>query len=698
MLSTNSTSSIQKRRQQHRRQQSLEVPILATPLPANPRRTQSTHQGHRRGLSLDQSLSALSSPAGFRPLLQQDQDQFIGPSPVRIQLDTTNTGHPPDQQHFVQETQQHRPAQPGFQAQDFQSHLQQQLNGRTSPSLVAPTPTHPNQQQALQELQHHLEWYKSNFGHSPSPNMQTTNFHTLNQPIATDMSMHPVEAQMQQQQSMVIVPQTPVSHGHSRTVPNTPQQYAQTWPSPPPTDVKHARSQSFQFDVAPMPMSFEGGHIMKNMSSPYSQVHGSFAQDSYTVSDEHGYASSSYSSSIVDAMSPGRQHNLGPMPTLFEEVTPPFGTQPAQSGIPEDALLLQATVGASDDFNSPNFIVGGGPLGMSPHAVMAANLPEDVNATIVDTGIAAEVVDRQISEMDPDTKLFYCLFEEDNGKKCNKWFKRKENARSHVQNHIGDRQFMCNDCGKTFVRQHDMKRHAAIHSDDRPHVCPCGSGFARHDALTRHRQRGMCEGALPGYEKAEEDKPKRGRPKKERPDQKTRTTKAKKARQMDRENEIAAQTNYASSNSAYSERSLPVTPPDTSDFDADAFINMANVDVPFNSNTSSWRDTPPTSPASASPTKVVEGCSSPIGYDNYDCGIMDSHPDVAAHELFSDAFSTSYGSPEGSSPFTSMDMPENATAAAASAWDEFMNDKPLSAAEDEHPGMADQLTWWIRQN
>jgi regulatory protein SWI5 len=232
-----------------------------------------------------------------------------------------------------------------------------------------------------------------------------------------------------------------------------------------------------------------------------------------------------------------------------------------------------------------------------------------VNATIVDTGIPPKEVDMHISAQDPDNKWWRCLYEED-GKACGKWFKRKENARSHVQNHMGDRQFQCNDCGKTFVRQHDMKRHAAIHKDDRPHTCPCGSKFARHDALTRHRQRGMCSGALPGYEKSEEEKPKRGRPKKERrPDQKTRTSKASKARQMDRENEanvvFTSDFNYGSPSSGMSDHSLPMTPPDTSDFDADAFINMANVDIDYNPATSSWRDTPPTSPVSTAAMKTI---------------------------------------------------------------------------------------------
>ena len=499
--------------------------------------------------------------------------------------------------------------------------------------------------------------------------------------------MNNVSNQMQQQ-AIVAMPPTPVTQGHSQTVPNTPQQYTQAWPSPPPSNAKHARSQSFQLDVAPMPTSFEGGHIMKVSSSPYSQSQSSFTQDPYSVGNDHGYASSTYSASIGDPMSPGRQINAGPMPTLFEEATPPYGSQTAQGRLPEDALLLQAAAGASDDFNSPNFIIGGGSSAMSHNEAMLHSLGEGVDCTIIDTGVTLEDIDKHITppvgtEKDRE-KLLYCLYV-DNGQVCNKDFKRKENARSHVQNHLSDRPFMCNTCQKTFVRAHDMKRHVSIHKDDRPHVCPCGNKFARMDALTRHRQRGMCEGTLPGFEKSEEDKPKRGRPKKERPDSETRTKKAKKARQMDRE--TAAEATYASSSSGMSERSLPMTPPDTSEFDADAYINTDMADVLFNSAAGSWHDTPPTSPAStgknvhyirpaeavasispalltdhSSPPAVgaasFNGGSSPLGHMGYDGGNFSGYgigpePDVAAaQDFFSEGFSPSYGSTDASSPFT----------------------------------------------
>ena len=361
---------------------------------------------------------------------------------------------------------------------------------------------------------------------------------------------------------------------------------------------------------------------------------------------------------------------------------------------------------------------------MSPRTAMLHNLGEDVNCSIIDTGISPEQVDACIAEPEGENKQWHCLFMLENGKTCKKYFKRKENARSHVQNHLGDRQFQCNDCLKTFVRQHDMKRHAAIHKDDRPHVCPCNAGFARHDALTRHRQRGMCIGALPGFEKTEEEKPKRGRPKKERPDIETRTTKARKARQMDLESDLAGGEGAYASSSCMSERSLPVTPPDTSDFDADAFINMANVDVHFNSNSSSWRDTPPTSPVTASPAKtfnhidhgispaLLTDHSSPAGAgmayagftgasspengsmfdDPFDFGAIQAQPGVAGQDLFSDAMSPEFGSSESCSPFMGNDMLGNVNSAA------FGMEDLISAKAGVGDALADALDKWLATN
>jgi len=441
-----------------------------------------------------------------------------------------------------------------------------------------------------------MAWYRDNFTSSPNMQQQAQFFETTQQAGASApvpmLNTQPMHGMPQVQQ-----PQTPVFQGHARTVPNTPQGHS--WPSPPPTHAKHARSQSFQLDVAPMPA---------NSFAPdqFTQPINSFVQDPTSFATDAGYASSAYSSSAVDPLSPRPQQHVGPLPTLFEEPTPPFEAQHAPGPFDGTSILLQATAGAQD-FNDPNFDFDG-PMGMSPRQQLLDSLGPDVPASIVETGVLAYEVQQYIGELSEADNKYGCMWEG-----CGRRFGRKENVRAHVQTHLGDRQFKCNLCDKTFVRQHDLKRHIAIHSDDRPHVCPCGTGFARHDALTRHRQRGMCPGALPGFEKTEEEKPKRGRPKKERPNMEDRTDKASKQRKKNKAKAASGadddvQFVYASSSSGASERSFPVTPPESSDaFDADAFLNMANTDIAYNPVTSSWRDTPPTSPVSASPTKTTDG-------------------------------------------------------------------------------------------
>jgi regulatory protein SWI5 len=168
----------------------------------------------------------------------------------------------------------------------------------------------------------------------------------------------------------------------------------------------------------------------------------------------------------------------------------------------------------------------------------------EVDASLEYTGIAPEEVQRYISEQDPISNKWTCMYQD-----CGKMFGRRENIRSHVQTHLGDRQFKCNGCGKCFVRQHDLKRHAKIHSGNKPYKCPCGAGFARQDALTRHRQRGMCCGGFPD---AVRRQAKRGRPKKQRPDMEQRIEKSSRTKQA-----LASAASSVSGGSPYSDMRSP---------------------------------------------------------------------------------------------------------------------------------------------
>ncbi len=175
----------------------------------------------------------------------------------------------------------------------------------------------------------------------------------------------------------------------------------------------------------------------------------------------------------------------------------------------------------------------------------------NLEETITDTGITIDDIACYIDGPDPTDQKWSCLYPE-----CKKRFGRKENIKSHVQTHLGDRQYQCPHCKKCFVRQHDLKRHAKIHSGVKPYPCLCGNSFARHDALTRHRQRGMCIGAFEGVVKKVV---KRGRPRKNRPDAEERLEKASRTRSKNKA------MSSASSTSAYSESSYGQSP--TREFD-----------------------------------------------------------------------------------------------------------------------------------
>ncbi|MBW0482167.1 hypothetical protein O181_021882 [Austropuccinia psidii MF-1] len=81
---------------------------------------------------------------------------------------------------------------------------------------------------------------------------------------------------------------------------------------------------------------------------------------------------------------------------------------------------------------------------------------------------------------------------------CGRIFPRKTAVESHIQTHLEDKPFVCpvKDCNAAFVRQHDLRRHEHVHSGSKPFNCNCGKGFARGDALMRHRQRGICVGSV----------------------------------------------------------------------------------------------------------------------------------------------------------------------------------------------------------
>ncbi|XWX00009.1 hypothetical protein V2A60_008025 [Cordyceps javanica] len=188
----------------------------------------------------------------------------------------------------------------------------------------------------------------------------------------------------------------------------------------------------------------------------------------------------------------------------------------------------------------------------------------NIEETKTDTGVTTEEIAQFIQSPDTSDGKWVCLFEE-----CGKEFGRKENIKSHVQTHLNDRQYQCPTCKKCFVRQHDLKRHAKIHTGIKPYPCECGNSFARHDALTRHRQRGMCIGAFDGVVRKVV---KRGRPKKNRPDMEARLEKSARTR---RKNNMSISS--MSSFSGYSDSSVANSP--EPDFNmSDEVLDMGPID------------------------------------------------------------------------------------------------------------------------
>ena len=184
----------------------------------------------------------------------------------------------------------------------------------------------------------------------------------------------------------------------------------------------------------------------------------------------------------------------------------------------------------------------------------------DPGFTTVDTGISSEEVNAFISGPNDDQK-WTCMYPD-----CGKHFGRKENIKSHVQTHLGDRQFLCIHCNKRFVRQHDLKRHEKIHTGVKPYPCECGHSFARMDALTRHKQRNTCIGGIGGPEAVDKKEIKRGRPRKHRPDTEERLNKASRTRQRVLEKKTASSV----SGSSVCSFSSPPPMPDCYDTDASA--------------------------------------------------------------------------------------------------------------------------------
>ncbi|KAI9696635.1 MAG: hypothetical protein M1820_008084 [Bogoriella megaspora] len=548
MLSTTS-SSIQDQRTQHRRQNSTPAIFEAgkvQPLPM-PTYRQSQHQ---RGHSFDQATIQ-----DFRPLLQ-DQMMTI-----------TNTGYQPmEQQPYMQVAQQHSMAQPGY--------------------IQDPT----NQQDYFNQQHTSIPTIDCNFSPQPYQLMgevrpQSSPQNNCIQPSSPIKDNDEREKARKEIEERIQEFNRKFGNDGQCEMPKTPPGRV-LLPTPPPTVQK---SNNFSLDTAPMP------NFTATTDLSLATTNEDPSMTLLLPGGDDGYQSSYHSSpgdSTSLTLSPVAQSSPI-MPTLFEESTT---SSFPQLTFPNHTSLLASSSQTALDLG----------ICLSPsHAPVSPRtaLVQDpmLNASIEETGITPEEVQAFIGEQDEDGK-WTCLYEG-----CNRKFGRKENVKSHVQTHLGDRQFKCNECLKCFVRQHDLRRHSMIHRGDRPYECLCTSGFGRHDALTRHRMRGKCIGAFPEAikrEQARKEASKRGRPRKIRPELQQRAAKANKARELDNLADLEA--DYPSSSSisgASGSSSHPTTP--ESDFELNPYIDLGGMDNEFQLLTAPMQETPPTSPIGVSPDMLT---------------------------------------------------------------------------------------------
>ncbi|KAK3306046.1 uncharacterized protein B0T15DRAFT_217092 [Chaetomium strumarium] len=602
-------SGLHSRQRQHRRQNSTPSAFEAVKIAPLPSFQQRPHTSHRRGLSLDtRGQQPGSTP---RPITPR-------PSYPAVSMSGTNPGTPTTPQHVLREAQQQRTARPGPSLPIF---TQQESDA----FLMSPQVTFPGRQFATEAAQGptdnihglSLDLYSGSFG---------MDYFGADSALSTPSFMNfPDSSPAGASQGWISDGETASNHSRrgSRRIsngildkvakfealdngPGSPSLQRPCTPNsqtgigyftqtPVQTPIKQ------EPDSVQVPSRFSEGYdesmeetlkpIRKRPSNRNSGIFQDFRQQAEamaTTPPRTGsipMAMTSHVPSTPDFM------DMRKISAEFKKIESSFESfptcppemqampSPVRSGtpdlVPRGAFELRPNLQPPIDFasSSTTHLPGGSSPASkmpsrrcSPHRradsiasmTSAASIADiNIEETRTETGVTLEDIAAFIQGPDPTTGKWVCLYEN-----CNKPFGRKENIKSHVQTHLNDRQYQCPTCKKCFVRQHDLKRHAKIHTGIKPYPCQCGQSFARHDALTRHRQRGMCIGAVDGVVRKVA---KRGRPKKIRPEMEERKEKAERTRRKNKLTEAEACS--ASSQSGYSDTCSSAANSPRNDFD-----------------------------------------------------------------------------------------------------------------------------------
>ncbi|KAL3461256.1 hypothetical protein BJX64DRAFT_162163 [Aspergillus heterothallicus] len=555
MLS-NPHSTLQGRHQRHRRQISTPSALDAAKPPCLPPQAMHRYHAHRRGQSLDQRAVQAQRPQPVQDASITNQQLSFSPSSALLSgipncqsdfLSMTTSGYQNPQSmpfmnpNFVKADDQSRDNRPVNYHLNLIQQQQQQLHsaklscGSTLESQLfdtnngcwdiyksdlAPSIQHAAKTTYLDMRRHSIQSSESSSYRPNTPKKSKTQYIPLSPATtpfnkAVDLVQFDAEPQASEAKNQKI---SSVSSSQSEYMQRakslqgvagtTFSQPKIEMPSPPHTD-------SFTIDSLDT-FDYSQGSSFDLLKSE------DLSQSQYPLSS----TSSSIPSPEIAAI-PGAEDFIekkGKVPIC--PATPSRSSFRKQFGTPSAASLVKPK--------------------LSPRVATIDNLNLDarVHASIKETGVTIDEIASFIHGPDPEDGKWVCLHPG-----CERRFGRKENIKSHVQTHLGDRQYKCDHCDKCFVRGHDLKRHAKIHTGDKPYECLCGNVFARHDALTRHRQRGMCIG---GYKGIVRKTTKRGRPKKHRPEMDDRREKASKTRQR-----IAEKSTYDSSSSDTSRHTPP---------------------------------------------------------------------------------------------------------------------------------------------